>query len=424
MDQKMNQKILILFCLSMVVLHTNAVCPKSCTCDSVAKSIVCNSVNSSSLLEEVAKNVEKDTEKLILSRDGLTSFDAQFDLKKLTILDLTGNLLMNIPSGLPQMFPSLRTLLLDENLIETLRPKEFIGLENITKLSLKGNKLTKIESGTFQILKELSQLYLSNNQISLLSSGSFNGLTSMLNLELEKNKISVLPSGIFDTFKSYKIRIILTWNLLTEIPNGLFETLLKFETFDASHNQVVKLGDKAFNGITAQIIGLQNNSISKLNPGSFFNSSIDTLALDLNPLICDCDLRKLAGYVKTVNYAQCSNVPTRLSNTSHFENDLCTQCDFIVCHHQGVCTPIGKSDYNCECTKLYSGKNCKIYENDGISPAVIVGIVLAVVFIILVLLVLFFRCRGGNNAGQCRTKKEDSDAKHEKMKLKDDNAHA
>ena len=409
----------------MVGFGTDAACPSFCQCDDVTKKTRCNSVNSSSLLDEVAENVDSNTEDLYFRGNGMTTFDSQFHLKYLTTLDLTGNLLKSVPPGLSKMFPSLRVLLLDDNLIESLSAGELADLKSVTKISFIRNKLTKIGDGTFVDMQKLSQLTLSNNEISSLSSGSFKGLVSMVNFDLEKNKISVLPSGIFDNFKSDNIHIILSWNLLTEIPNGLFDKLPKFEIFDASHNQVEKLGDKAFNGITTQLIGLYNNSISKLNPGSFFNSSIETLALDLNPLICDCDLRKLAGYVKTA-HAQCSNLPlTRLGKSEDIASQLCHQCqlndtclnggvcipigktslncscvdDFtgrfcqndpvcrsVSCHHHGVCVPVGEFDYACRCTDNYSGKNCHVFldKDEGLTSGETAGIIVGVLFLAFV----------------------------------------
>ena len=412
----------------MVIASNAYTCPTQCTCDKTANEASCNSINSTSVLEEIIKNLDNNTDVLSFSGNGLTSFDFQIYLEKLTKLDLEGNLLKSVPSDLAKKFPSLKVLLLNDNLIEAVSSDEFLDLKNVVKLNLARNRLSTIGDETFIHMPNLRQLLLTDNQISSLSSDCFKGMKSLVKLSLDKNKISVLPSGIFVNFRnSGTMNIYLTSNLLTEIPNGLFAKLTNYEMLEFSYNHITKIGDEAFKNVTATIVSLHNNLISNLNPSSLVKSSIKLMYLNENPIVCKCETKRIAEYVEQLT-GKCSNFPSvTLSNTSYIEyieDEVCTQCDYIVCHNKGVCEPIGKSDYKCQCGDMYSGKNCTVVLDDGgISPAVTVAIVLAGIFVILVLLVLFFCTRNRNTGkGNINAEKKDKDQqdytkKEEKVKL-------
>ena len=418
--------ILIFITLSMTVYDSDAKCPIYCKCDMMAFTTDCKSVNSTARLDEVAKNVDSDMEELSFKGNGLTSFDSQFRLEYLIKLDLTGNLLTSVPFNLSKQFPSLRILLLDDNLIETLSAGDFIGMKYLIKLSLTNNKLSTLGDGTFIHMPKLRQLILNDNQISSLSSGCLQGMKSLVKLSLDKNKISVLPSNIFDSFQNFEsgtMAIFLSFNLLTEIPNGLFSKMTSFDYFQASDNLITKIGATAFNNVTTQVVSLHNNSISNLKPNFFAGSSIKNMILDLNPLFCDCELRMIAKYVQVLA-ATCANMPSvTLSTTTAIAGQVCNQCQLnntclnggicipiektnlncscindytgrfcenesvcrsVTCHHQGVCSPIGEHDYQCRCTDDYSGKNCTVFhkrDQSDLSSTEIAGIVVGVLFL-------------------------------------------
>ena len=411
---------LLIFLLKYTIL-VDAACPKQlCECDEVVKQTVCIGVSNSSALAEVSKNLDNKTETLLFIGNRLKAFDVPFNLPNLLKLDLTDNLLSTFPVGLSEMFPSLKVLILNDNIISTLSPSDFRGLEQVDKLSLEKNKLTKIDSGTFRTLNGLNQLLLSDNQITTLSPDAFEGLSNLVNLNLDHNKLSNLPSKIFDYFVKKYIRISLVRNLLNTIPNSLFEKLSNFKIFDATSNLITKVGNKAFNGITAEMISLGNNSIKSIIPDSFLNSSIVLMHLDRNPLFCPCELSKVTDFVKIL-VANCTNVPVKLSVTSQFEELLCTICDKVDCHNNGVCLSNGKVNYTCECTDSYSGINCEILnqrKEEGLSTAAIVGIVLGVVFIILVLLAAFFYCQSENQQHREKNQHREKDQHGEMKPLK------
>lgn len=427
---------LLMFCiLSMALPGSDAKCPTFCSCDMMAFVTDCHSVNSTARLDQVAENIDIEMEELSFKGNGLTSFDSKFYLKHLTKLDLTGNLLESVPFNLSNQFPSLRTLLLDENLIKGLNVEDFKDLKHVIKLGLTSNRLSTIGDGTFIHMPNLRQLLLTDNQISSVSIGSFKGIKSLVNLQLGKNKISVLPSGIFDNFPnstSSTMTIQLTSNLLTEIPNGLFDNLASFETFDASNNLITEIGDKSFNNVTASMVSLHNNSISNLKLTAFIGSSIRYMLFDLNPLICECKLRKIAEHFEVLS-AKCSNMPsTTLSTATYIASQVCNQCQLnntckndgecipigktglncscvndysgqfcekesvcrskdSICHNHGVCSPVGERDYKCHCSDDYSGKNCNVFvkQDSGLTSAEIAGIVLGVLFLAFIIAAVY-----------------------------------
>ena len=316
--------------------------------------------------------------------NGLTSFNSQFYLENLIKLDLTGNLLTRVPFNLSKQFPSLRILLLDDNLIETLSAGDFIGMKYLIKLSLTNNKLSTIGDGTFIHMSKLRQLILSDNQISSLSSGCLQGIKSLETLTFDKNKISVLPSNIFDSFQnSGNMAISLSFNLLTEIPNGLFSKMTNFEHFQALNNLITKIGATAFNNITASQINLHNNSISNLKPNFFAASSIFNIILDLNPLFCECELRMSAEYVQMLT-ATCANMPSvTLSTTTAIAGQVCNQCQLNnTCLNGGICIPIEKTNLSCSCINDYTGRFCENKRDQSdLTSVEIAGIVVGVLFL-------------------------------------------
>lgn len=99
---------------------------------------------------------------------------------------------------------NLETLLLNDNIIQSLGNDLFNGLDELRTLFLYRNKIRNIEERAFHSLPKLEQLYLQMNKIEKLHPHMFDGLTSLQRLFLHENKIQYIPTGAFSGLGSLK----------------------------------------------------------------------------------------------------------------------------------------------------------------------------------------------------------------------------
>jgi len=406
----------------------------NCKCDTAGKRIYdCVNVNDT-ILRIIAQQINNDTTDLSITGQNLTTFDAPFYLENLNNLDLSGNLFTRIPENLAKKFPKLGVLELKDNSIDKLEPEDFTGLSNLNKLRLDRNLLTEIKGGTFNELKNLRQLYADENQIETLSADTFSGASNLVNIEMNKNKVKSLPVGIFDPLKSNsQLKIELSGNYLTEIPNGLFTKLTEFQFILAEKNLLTKIGDTAFQGVRAMAINIQGNQITELLKSTFEGAQLQILQADDNPIRCQCSLKDLHGLADQMTGTCINKTSAKIDSTEWIREELCNECEVNnTCQHGGICVPVGKMDinckcindyhgkncqdkpicesvtcqnkgtcknlspsnYTCECKNNYSGNHCEIFnEDNSLTVAEIVGIVLGVLLFFVLLVVIYMLCR-------------------------------
>ena len=119
---------------------------------------------------------------LELINQGLTSLDGLQKIPRIfrdlvTELHFSYNHISEIPCGVLQMFPNLRTLYLADNEIESL------------------------PASIFRNLPHLSALILSGNKIRFLPEGIFEGAPNLLELDMQRNPINTSAEGIFKNLK-------------------------------------------------------------------------------------------------------------------------------------------------------------------------------------------------------------------------------
>ncbi|XP_023944560.2 leucine-rich repeats and immunoglobulin-like domains protein sma-10 [Bicyclus anynana] len=163
-------------------------------------------------------NVEfENLEILNIGGNQIKDFDIQKKLPKLYSLDLSYNLLADVPKSLSsQTFPKLEELRLDGNPIESIYFKNIIALKNLYMNDL--NKLTVVEDKAFsnvigragdESLFEQScfSLFLSNcGSLMSIQEGAFDA-TTLCMLDISKNNLTKLS------------RTLLDWKSLTEGAN-------------------------------------------------------------------------------------------------------------------------------------------------------------------------------------------------------------
>lgn len=114
----------------------------------------------------------------------------------------------------------LSKLILGNNQIETLNPRQFHDLNNLTMLDLSSNNLKKLSQSLFTPCPNLTHLYLHNNQIGDLFANTFTNLTKLTHLYLHTNLISKIDSSNFMKRSTTNLRLVTLFNNQTS-PNLL-----------------------------------------------------------------------------------------------------------------------------------------------------------------------------------------------------------
>ncbi|XP_028142541.1 leucine-rich repeat-containing protein 40-like isoform X2 [Diabrotica virgifera virgifera] len=186
--------------------------------------------------------------------------EAWWNIKTLTHLDLSSNVLTNLPKQIG-MFQDLVVLNLHDNLLTSL-PEEISSLTKLTKLSLNHNKITNLPQGFFN-LTELKQLFISHNCLDSVSK-DISDLVMLEKLDLSNNVILNLPSGIGFLVRLTELNV--SNNKLAKLPPDIvnLRALLKM---DISHNSITQLPDMG-ELRKLQILYAQHNDIREI-PGFF-----------------------------------------------------------------------------------------------------------------------------------------------------------
>ncbi|CAK9298283.1 unnamed protein product [Gordionus sp. m RMFG-2023] len=158
-------------------------CPSMCNCE--GHSVECGGRN----LKDIPSNIPIFTTEINLSNNLITEIptDAFKTLVNLEKIDLRNNLIENIHDNAFANCKKVTNLLLTENKLTRLTPKMFTGLINLRTLTLRTNRLTCITNDTFDELPNLRLLSFYDNQIRSIMPGAFNGLKHLSTLNLLAN---------------------------------------------------------------------------------------------------------------------------------------------------------------------------------------------------------------------------------------------
>ncbi|XP_065332256.1 toll-like receptor Tollo [Cloeon dipterum] len=170
-------------------------------------------------------------------------------LRSVQTLDLSHNLLTNLPDHFLSSLKFLKELRLAWNLIDKIGDKSLAGLKSLQKLDLTGNKLTSLPHDLFSDAKSLSEIRLADNNLGVLGPGVFSGLKDLSLLDLARNKLMLGQIGVGkDTFRGLeRLRELdLTSNLLDKLEAGTFSDLRELQVLRLAGNQLESIPDNAF----------------------------------------------------------------------------------------------------------------------------------------------------------------------------------
>nr|CAI5840168.1 unnamed protein product [Callosobruchus analis] len=237
--------------------------------------------------------------------------DAWWNMKPLSHLDLSSNVLTDIP-GQIGMFQDLLVLNLHNNSLTEL-PKEIGNLQKLTKLTLNNNKLTHLPN-EFYNLVELRQLSLSGNYLESISK-NITDLVMLEKLDISNNCILNLPPGMGFLIRLTELNM--AHNKLTELAPDIvnLRSLLKLDINHNSIQYLLAMGELR----KLQIFHAQHNDIAeipsflgceKLQEVYFGNNNIKEIPLEFCENMFDLKILELRDN-------QIESIPLEITNMVH-----------------------------------------------------------------------------------------------------------
>lgn len=219
---------------------------------------------------------------LNMSNQGLNRLEKFLDFKY-TYIDLSHNLITNIPKDSLENVSFLKILDLSHNKIAKIDEKAFKNLKNLLELNLKYNFLRSISSDTLFGLHSLQKLDLSYNILS-----NVNGLELSYKIEEQKSQQNFLKTASFKgIFPNYLQHLSLSNNPLLFVGKSSFDNLRNLISLDLSntnHSQIY------FNEECLRMLEFLKN----LNMSSNYMSSIDDIFLPTSLKSLDLSFNRIS----------------------------------------------------------------------------------------------------------------------------------
>lgn len=202
-------------------------------------------------------------------------------MRALTILNLQGNFLRELPDKSFLNFPNLLRLNLSYNAISVIKDNAFRGLDNVNIIDLSLNKLTTISEKIFLPTTSLITLNLSHNYIN-----SVDSITSTSLKTLDVSYCEIYAINRFSLGDLPKlIELSLARNFLSTLPDGWTADRLVY--LDVSGCRIKSINNHTFEQMFyLRQINLSGNRLTTIDP-SFFPQVL-YIKIEDNQWRCDC----------------------------------------------------------------------------------------------------------------------------------------
>ncbi|XP_040569853.1 uncharacterized protein [Lepeophtheirus salmonis] len=285
-------------------------------------------------------------------------WEALRSLRSVNYIDLDDNHIRNLSRNAFGRLPILFELGLSNNSINNISVEAFGGLLQLQKLDLSQNNITYIPPGAFKGMSALYDINLSFNKIKHLQNrthGLFEDTLSIRKIDLSHNQIPFITPKMFPESRwapyrlnhvdlSHNLMPVLTksilkgtkylnylnisYNMLNAVREGILTNLTSLKVFDISGNKlkddifnngsfgnmpnltVFNLYDNEFESLPVEDLLLQSNlkvlDIRNNKLKTYYSdfTSLIKKGMDIyyggNPLMCDCSLRPVAYWLKSV----------------------------------------------------------------------------------------------------------------------------
>eukprot|EP00096_Caligus_rogercresseyi_P014447 TRINITY_DN6966_c0_g1_i1.p1 TRINITY_DN6966_c0_g1~~TRINITY_DN6966_c0_g1_i1.p1 ORF type:complete len:900 (+),score=135.57 TRINITY_DN6966_c0_g1_i1:204-2903(+) len=160
--------------------------------------------NNATLSESALRGLENSLFNLHLKNCGLTGVpNAILGLSGLNFLDLSSNQIRQLPPGHLQNMNSLTALNLEKNVIQSMDPLVFLGInDTLTSLSLLNNLITEYPFQAVRSLSNLKVLDLGFNLLRNIPPKAFSGLNALTLLAVDGNPLNTLHQVVFNDVRS------------------------------------------------------------------------------------------------------------------------------------------------------------------------------------------------------------------------------
>ncbi|KAG5872135.1 hypothetical protein JTB14_013606 [Gonioctena quinquepunctata] len=176
--------------------------------------------------------------------------------KNLRYLNLSSNLIQNLDNTHLASLQDLYQLDLGRNNLANIVPGTFLGLKQLTKLDLSVNSLRTVEDDAFEGLDNLEFLNLKDNNILLIPASALGRLPRLTSLQLDYNRVAALSADILRSVAERITKLIISKNIVRELPSASFQSFQQLEILDLSRNLLNSLNAEAFSGLGNTLVDL------------------------------------------------------------------------------------------------------------------------------------------------------------------------
>ncbi|XP_066298655.1 uncharacterized protein [Branchiostoma lanceolatum] len=176
-----------------------------------------------------------------------------------------------IEVGALAKLPHVKTLVIWQSNLRTLRNGTFEGMESLEEMALLSNNITSLEAGVFDRLPKLRKLHLIDNQILTMAPDTLCGLRLEL-LDVSANHLTDISDGLLQGTRSLH-HLHVVGNKLQSISVSMFAELDQLWVLSLQYNEISSIAEGAFRS-NAQLrkINLEGNKLNFLS-GHWFNSA-------------------------------------------------------------------------------------------------------------------------------------------------------
>ncbi len=213
---------------------------------------------------------------LDLSGKGIASAEGLQWCVNVTAIDLSGNKLTKLPSGMEKL-TALHTIVLDGNKFTSF-PTALYSAPKLGTISLRGNSISKLPD-TIGSLKAVTSLDLTGNKLESVNS-KVGKLTTLRTLSLADNRIGALPKAVFQLPALEKLDA--SGNLIKSLPVDATKAV-KLAALDVSNNLLEALPEGIGSAPALTSLDVSDNRLTEVEP-TLAAGRLKTLRLDINRL--------------------------------------------------------------------------------------------------------------------------------------------
>ncbi|KAM4852536.1 leucine-rich repeat, immunoglobulin-like domain and transmembrane domain-containing protein 2 [Thomomys bottae] len=166
--------------------------------------------------------------------------------------------------------------------------------EALKQIRIENSPLYELPRGSFVNMSTLESLWLNFNNVTVIHQGALHHLPELRELRLEGNKLHSVPWTVFHATPLLRV-LDLKHNKIDVIPELALQFLANLTYLDLSSNRLTVVSKSVF------LNWLSYQKHQQPGCGVAFPSSM-VLALHNNPWVCDCRLKGLVQFFKSITF--------------------------------------------------------------------------------------------------------------------------